>query len=52
MDSFYINKIKEIINKPEIKDAINNRDFENVYEALDKISYKIDVKIISYLMRK
>lgn len=51
MDTIYINIIKEIINKPEIKEAVNNRDFEKVYKILDDIDYKIGVKTISYLTR-
>lgn len=51
MSNVYINKIKEIINKPEIKDAINNRDFEKVYEILNSIDYKIGVKTISCLTK-
>lgn len=51
MDNIYIDNIKEIINKPKIKDAINSNDFETVYEFFNSIRYKTGTRIISYLTK-
>lgn len=51
MDNYYINKIKEIFKEPEIRSAINNKDFEKVYKTIYATIKASEYRTISYLTR-
>ena len=51
MSNVYINKIKEIINDPEVKVAINTKKFEKVYKIFYKNAIVTAFNAIPYLTR-